>query len=330
MPVNKNALLRYYAIDACLNNSMRAYPTLEQIRRYVMKQLDTDISESMLNKDLAQMRDIYSAPISYNKVKRGYYYDQPGYSIKNLPLTEDQIAALDYSTALLQQLKGSRIFEQFESAINRLIEGYRVSKLLGKSEKQLIQVEEPIKTGGNQWLEPLLNAIVHHRALEITYARYGASPKVHTFSPYLIKAYRNRWYAVGYSTAPKNVLILSLDRINEIRKSAQSYFEAPGFQAEDYFRYSFGITHVPGAQPEKMVLAFDKKQSPYILAQPLHHSQQVIETTSQGVVIELMVYETPELIMTLLGYGEGLEVRSPATLREKIKDIIVKMQSVYQ
>ncbi|MCA6474244.1 MAG: WYL domain-containing protein [Chitinophagaceae bacterium] len=330
MPVNKNALLRYYAIDACLNNSMRPYPDLEQIRRHVMRQLEIDISVSMLNKDLAQMRDLYDAPIKYDKIRRGYCYEQQGYSIKKLPLSEEQIAALDYSTALLQQLKGSRIFEQFESAINRLIEGYRVSKLLGKSEKQLIQVEEPVKTGGNDWLEPLLRAIVNRRALEITYARYGASPKVHTLSPYLIKAYRNRWYVVGYSTTRRNVLIFSLDRITDVNKSTQSFYDAPGFQPDDYFQYSFGITHIHGAQPEKIVLAFDKAQSPYILAQPLHHSQQVVESTPNGVVIELMVYDTPELLMTLLGYGNGVEVKAPASLRDKIKEIIQKMQSVYQ
>jgi predicted DNA-binding transcriptional regulator YafY len=79
-----------------------------------------------------------------------------------------------------------------------------------------------------------------------------------------------------------------------------------------------------------MVLAFDKAQSPYIIAQPLHHSQQIIENTPNGVIIELTVYDTPELLMTLLGYGNGVEVRSPASLREKIKEIIQQMQSVYQ
>ena len=172
MPVNKNALLRYYAIDACLSNSMRPYPDLEKIRQRVMQQLDGDISVSMINKDLAQMRDMYAAPIKYDKIKKGYCYATPGYSIKRLPLSEEEITALDYSTALLQQLKGSRIFDQFETAINRLIEGYRVSKLIGKSEKQLIQVEEPVATGGNEWLEMILQAIVSQTTLEIEYAKW--------------------------------------------------------------------------------------------------------------------------------------------------------------
>ncbi|MBU3743151.1 MAG: WYL domain-containing protein [Sediminibacterium sp.] len=329
MPVNKNALLRYYAIDACLTNSMRPFPNLEQIRRRVMQQLDGDISISMINKDLAQMRDLYAAPIKYDKVKRGYCYSTPGYSIKSLPLSEEEIAALDYSTALLQQLKGSRIFDQFETAINRLIEGYRVSKLIGKSEKQLIQVEEPVSTGGNQWLEIILQAIVSQTQLAIDYAKFGSPVKQHLLSPYLIKEYRNRWYVVGYAATGK-ILILALDRIQKIQKSKARFYADPGFQAEQYFQYSFGITHAAAAAPEKIVATFDKEQAPYILAQPLHHSQVVLNESNKGVTIQLTVYITTELVMTLLSYGAGVEVKEPLTLRKKMQEKIAAMQAVYQ
>jgi len=330
MPVNKNALLRYYAIDACLTNSMRPYPDLEKIRQRVMQQLDGDISVSMINKDLAQMRDIYAAPIKYDKVKKGYCYATPGYSIKRLPLSEEEITALDYSTALLQQLKGSRIFDQFETAINRLIEGYRVSKLIGKSEKQLIQVEEPVTTGGNEWLEMILQAIVSQTTLEFEYAKFGAPVKQHLLSPYLIKEYRNRWYVVGFSDAPRKVLILALDRIKGIRKSKSPFSLDPSFQAADYFQYSFGITHTAAATPEKIVVTFDKEQAPYILAQPLHHSQVVLSESAKGVTVQLTVYVTAELIMSLLSYGAGVAVKEPLALRKIMQEKIAAMQRVYQ
>jgi len=330
MPVNKNALLRYYAIDACLTNSMRPFPNLEQIQQRVMQQLDGEISISMINKDLAQMRDLYAAPIKYDKVRKGYCYATPGYSIKSLPLSEEEIAALDYSTALLQQLKGSRIFDQFETAINRLIEGYRVSKLIGKSEKQLIQVEEPVSTGGNQWLEIILQAIVSQTQLTIDYAKFGAAVKQHLVSPYLIKEYRNRWYVVGHAAANGKILILALDRIQQIQKSKSRFYADPGFQAEDYFQYSFGITHTASAAPEKIVVTFDKEQAPYILAQPLHYSQVVLHESNKGVTIQLTVYITTELLMTLLSYGAGLEVKEPLALRKKMQEKIAAMQAVYQ
>ncbi|RYG48826.1 MAG: alpha/beta hydrolase [Chitinophagaceae bacterium] len=72
--------------------------------------LGCSISDSMFNKDLQQMRQIYNAPLEYNREHRGYCYTQNGFSIKEFPLTNEEIEALDFSTALLQQLKGTRMF----------------------------------------------------------------------------------------------------------------------------------------------------------------------------------------------------------------------------
>ena len=147
MPVNKNALLRYRIINACLTNRQRRYPTLEQIIEKIEEQTGEQISDSTVTKDFQQMRNIYDAPIKYNAFHKGYYYTEEGFSIDGIPLTDEEKEALDYSTALLHQIKDTRIFKQFENAINKVIEGYRVSKILGKSETQILQVEEPVKTG---------------------------------------------------------------------------------------------------------------------------------------------------------------------------------------
>lgn len=131
MPKNKSAVLRYRIIDGCLTNSMHPYPTLESIQQKIASQLDKPISISMLNKDLAAMKEIYGAPIAYHKQRGGYYYSEKNFSISEFPLTGEEIEALDFSTALLQQIRGTRIFQQFENAINKVIEGYRISKIEG-------------------------------------------------------------------------------------------------------------------------------------------------------------------------------------------------------
>jgi predicted DNA-binding transcriptional regulator YafY len=100
MPLNKNALLRFRIIDACLTNRQRPYPTMEQVIEKIEAQLGQSISDSLFTKDLQQMKTIYGAPIKYNRFHKGYYYDQEGFSIREFPLTHEEIEALDYSTAL--------------------------------------------------------------------------------------------------------------------------------------------------------------------------------------------------------------------------------------
>jgi predicted DNA-binding transcriptional regulator YafY len=329
MPVNKNALLRYRIIDSCLTNRMRKFPSMQYIIDKIEDQLGAPISESMFSKDISQMKKIYNAPIQFNRLNQGYHYTQAEFSIKEFPLTHEEIEALDYSTALLQQLKGTKIFHHFESAINKVIEGYRISAILGKSENQILQVEEPARAADNDSLEVILKAIVEKKCLKIRYQPFNRDEKIHEFSPYLLKEYRNRWYVTGYSQESKNILVLALDRITKITLSKSNFKEPGAFTSKDFFNYSLGITQVHNAVPEKIVLAFSASQAPYILSQPLHHSQKTLKTTEGKVEIELELYITPELKMAILSYGDGVKVLQPASLQKEIINIIEKMRNMY-
>ena len=153
MPVNKSAFIRYRIIDGCLTNPMRRYPSMEDILEKIESQLGVGISPSMFSKDIQQMKQLFNAPIKFDRTRNGYCYTERIFSIREFPLTHDEIKALDYSTALLHQLKGTRMFQHFENAINKVIEGYRLSHIIGKSENQILQVEEPLRADSSRWLE---------------------------------------------------------------------------------------------------------------------------------------------------------------------------------
>jgi predicted DNA-binding transcriptional regulator YafY len=331
MPLNKSALLRYRIIDACLTNNMRLYPTLEQIQEKIESELDLSISTSMINKDFKEMKSIYSAPIQFDRTHKGYYYSEPDFSIKEFPLLEEEIAALDYSTALLHQLKGTKLFEQFESAINKVIEGYRISKIINKASDQIIQVEEPVKTTGGEWLTMLINAIVYKELLRVDYQGFGREAKTHQLSAYLLKEYRNRWYVAGYSNRSENVLIMALDRIQNIIPATEgSYHPAGIFEPAAFFKYSFGITQIHDAIPQKIVLQFTTYQAPYIISQPLHPSQKIESQNEEGLTISLELYITQELMMSILSYGKQVKVLEPSSLAKEIQSTIKAMAANYQ
>ena len=322
MPVNKSAWLRYRIIDGCLTNPRHKFPTMEYIIDRIEEQLGKSISQSMLTKDLESMRIESGAPIKYDRYHKGYHYTEPEFSLKEFPLTHEEIEALDFSTALLQQLKGTRMFQQFESAINKMTEGYRISKILGKSENQILQVEEPLRTDGNRWLEQLLKAIVEKECLQVTYQAFGGTVKEHEFSGYLLKEYRNRWYGIGYSKKAKSILVLALDRILNVIPCKGKYISDENFVPSDFFKYSLGITQIHEVDPENVVLLFTPEQAPYILSQPLHSSQKVLSDDEKGLRVQLEVYLSHELRQAILGFGERVRVVKPAVLRKEIVRIL--------
>jgi predicted DNA-binding transcriptional regulator YafY len=303
---------------------------MEFIVNKIEEQLGTTISDSLFSKDIQQMKRMYSAPIKFDRAHNGYCYTEEGFSIKEFPLTHEEIEALDYSTALLHHLKGTRMFQQFENAINKVIEGYRVSKILGKSEQQILQVEEPLGSEGHQFLEQILKAIVERSVLCVTYRGFGKEEKIHQLSPYLLKEYRNRWYVIGFSDRTENTIVLALDRIREIKSGTHKFNSKTDFNPEDYFKYSVGITQVNDTNAEKVRLQFTAFQAHYIISQPLHHSQKIISETDQGVVIELEVYITTELKMAILSYGKEVKVLAPGSLQKEIKATLDDMYSLYK
>lgn len=74
-----------------------------------------------------------------------------------------------------------------------------------------------------------------------------------------------------------------------------------------------------------MVLSFTPYQAPYILTQPLHHSQKLLLKHEQELQIELTVYITAELVMMVLGYGDQVRVLQPQSLKERIKGILTNV-----
>jgi predicted DNA-binding transcriptional regulator YafY len=329
MPINKNAFLRYRIIDRCLTNTLTPYLSKKEIIEKIKDVLGESISPSQFDKDIAAMRHEFNAPIAFHNVQKGYYYSDTGFSLNKFPLTPEEITALDFSTAVLQTLKHSDLFEQFEGAIDKVISGYRVGRILGKSDGEIIQVEAPLEDAGAKWIEVLYKAIIEKQTLRINYQPFGKEVKQHIYSPYLLKEYRNRWYIAGYSARAKNAIVLALDRIQYVESAAEAYFNDPGFNGKEYFKYSFGVTHRYTENPGKVTLSFTPKQAKYILSQPLHHSQKLILDSPEEVQVEIEVYITQDLMMAILSYGDGVKVLQPQSLIDNIKETIDRMKALY-
>lgn len=115
---------------------------------------------------------------------------------------------------------------------------------------------------------------------------------------------------------------MALDRITNIESCKSIYVSDDKFIPEDYFKYSFGITQMNEGKPEKVVLLFTSYEAPYILSQPLHHSQKIIYEDGDGLQIELYVYISYELIQTILSYGDQVKVIKPTGLKKKILEVL--------
>ena len=90
--------LRYRIIDQFLTNKQRKFPD----KNYIIEQLKDgvgEVSNSTFDKDIAEMKNRFNAPIAFDRVHMGYHYTDNTFSLKQFPLKEEEIAALDFSTS---------------------------------------------------------------------------------------------------------------------------------------------------------------------------------------------------------------------------------------
>lgn len=181
-------------------------------------------------------------------------------------------------------------------------------------------------------------AITDKQVLQFSYQRFGQEPFLLTFHPQYIKEYNGRWFVFGEADRePYQAYNVPLDRIvGEVCEvNDVEYIPAPkGFYLE-FFKNIIGVTHEKGAKVEVVIIRTKTDyQHGLLLTKPLHHSQKEImpfgehEGGNYGEV-RLTIEPNRELRGRILLYGENLEVISPLSLREQIKEILRRQMQHY-
>ncbi len=317
MPVNRNALIRYRTIDKCLQNRRRKWTIVDLIEAcsealHEYEGIDKDISMRTIRLDLNAMRSDklgYNAPIVVTH-KKYYSYKEPDYSITNIPLTSQDLTILQEVSHLLKQFKGFSHFNEVTEMVNKLED-----KIYSEKHQQpsVIDFEKNDLLTGIEWLDVLYRQIIKQEVILISYQSFKAkTPGDLIFYPYLLKEYRNRWFLLGMKKQSKEVMTLALDRIQNITSLPKEVFRTNKyFDPHTYFKDIVGVTRNLAETPTHIVFRANSYHAPYIKTKPIHTSQQVVETNSNGVVFSIDVIPNFELERELLGFGDGLKILSP-------------------
>jgi predicted DNA-binding transcriptional regulator YafY len=328
MSLHKHALIRYRIIDSMLRNKYRPYPNIEEIRAKCEDSLfgsdwGEHISKSTIEKDFKSMRDDaelgFFAPIKYFKKEDGYYYTDDTFTIHSIPLKPDDIDAIKFASNTLMNFRESPLFTQFRFAIEKIFDRLNISsEVQDERLDNLVQFDSYPDFPGNDYLQPIYTAIKDYQKVEIHYKRFNSTESsVRVYHPYLLKEYKYRWYVIGYSEDKNRIVTYALDRMSKIESLEEDFVIQSDFNADTFFKYSFGITQIDNA-PQKIQLKFPSSQRGYLQTQALHETQEIIEETSSYFLLQLDVLVTYELLERIMSYGENIEVVAPVSLKETI------------
>ena len=336
MPHIKNALIRFRIIDKMLRNKYKPFPSKRDLREACEESLygsvgGEHICDSTIEIDLFNMKMDHDAPIKYSKLEKGYYYEDKGYSIDEVPLTEKDIKAIKIATNLLSQFKNTEIFSQFEFAIDKIIDRVNISSNVQDTAiEEYVQFETVERVGGSEFLEPLLTAIKNKNKVQFEHKGFSSeAAKTRRIHPYLLKEYRNRWYLVGKSELKEKVITFGLDRIRNLTILTDTYKKSNSFSPDRLFKYSIGITADHGS-PSKIIIEVGGLLSKYILSQPLHMSQKYLGEKNNTHSFSYFLLPTYELKMQILGFGKEVKVIEPKELRDEIREVARSVLALYK
>jgi len=327
MSSNKNALIRYKTIDNCLRNRTKLW-TLEDLidacsdALYEYEGKYDLVSKRTVQLDIQNMRSEklgYNAPIEVFQ-KKFYRYSEPDFSIKNIPVNENDIKVMNDAVQILKQFKDFSIFKEMNGVIQKLEDSVYASK-----QKAIIHLDKNERLKGLEFIDTLYDAILNKNVLKIEYKSFKArETNYYIIHPQLLKEYNNRWFLITWDEM--TYLTLALDRVISIEKIDAEYIDK-NIDGDHFFKEVIGVTVSQRNRPMNVIFWIDKNNAPYVKTKPFHHSQEIIEELEDGTVFKISVQINFELERVILGFGESIKIIQPTKLKKRI---IHKLRIAYK
>lgn len=331
MPINKNALLRYQILDRCFSDRHRRYEIedlVDKVNDALLDMYGKTVSLRQIRADITYMRDrvSYNAPIVTRPIegRRCYYtYEDPHFSIFSSELSVEEVKNLLSTIDMLGRYRSPK-----NAWLEEVISSLELRFGIKANRDKVVSFEQNDQLKGIEFLSDLIDAIINHQPLKMTYRPYKGDEQTMVIHPHYMKQYNTRWFLFGledhgeYGMSPVNK---ALDRIVKFTVAKVPFVENDKIDYETYFNDIVGVTH-DRRHPdiEHVVLKFAKERFPYVVSKPIHKSQQIVNAEDGTLAIDVRINR--ELEQNIFSFGQHVEVLSPEWFRnqiiEKYKEII--------
>ena len=246
---------------------------------------DISISQRQFQRQIKDIRKLWSISIKYNRTKNQYYIDDT--SQESMRYRE----ALDIFT--LMDLSGQQ------------------------SQHIIFEKRKPL---GTENIPAILKAIKNDKLVHFSYKKfYENYEEQRRVKPLLVKESNNRWYIVGYDLDKLGLRVFGIDRVHDLTIGKKFKTALDIEDTYQLFEHCFGIIlPAKNDQIEEVTLSYTGFQGQYIKSMPLHESQEVLVDNDEEVRVRLRLYVTRDLIMEILSVGAQVRVLAPQSLADTV------------
>lgn len=331
MPLNRNQDRRLRKLNELLR-SPRGYSKEELVKeigeyikdyRKVSDKMRSGpgISKRTIDSDLAYLRDEKGAEIICMNGK--YRYANSNFNAFGAELDPESLVTIKAAATLLKSIPGFELYDDLRDII-RQIEMRADNE---DKEHTILVFDSKPAFDGNKYLVPLFEHITGENVITFSYHPFTADvAKEVVLHPYLLKEYNNRWFLLGLTEEARKenrfeITVLGLDRIKGKIKpqSSVEYYYHYKFNPDLYHNDIVGVSIPKDSSAQKVVLQFSKPRGFYLITNPIHHSQKIIQEDKNQVTFSFNIIPNLELQALIMSFTPDVEVIEPLDLRNMIK-----------
>ena len=307
--------------------------------------MDNDRGQSLISKYVWVIETIYrQGPISFKELNERWLRDDISRGVEIPKRTFDnwRYVIWDmFGISIVNENRGEyRYYIEKQEDISKnglrswLYNTFCVSNALANSQSIKERILLEYVPSGQQYLQPIIEAMKENRVLNITYHSYWKDEENNfDVQPYCVKLFRQRWYLVARSTYSyyyeKGPRIHALDRIQSLHVKDETFVMPKDWSAQDFFEGCFGIIVDQNVDIQPITLKVSAGQANYMRDLKMHESQEETERNEEYSIFTYRLRPSYDFIQELLWNGEDIEVLEPECLRKEIAGKINRMWNKY-
>jgi len=285
-------------------------------------------SRSTASRCLEEIKALYE--VNEDPPSSGKYWMAYGQNIRNVRLHPYE--ALTIYLALRRFIRQTNAAPHFMiTAIHKIIQAVArpelVDKLVAASE-YLQEHRTATETHQQIWTQ-LIDAWLNNRVVRITYQKPGASePFVHTAEIYLFEPmpYGDGIYVIIWSRergqrGGNGLRQLKIDRIQRVMPTSETFEPRLELDIDRLIQHALGVWFTSGKKPpERVVLRFAPDKAARVMESVYIEVEEKIPQDDGSLIWQAQVANLREVQYWVLGWGAGVEVLEPKSLRRNIAD----------
>lgn len=288
---------------------------------------ELSVSSKTVQRDLDYLRDELDAPIEFRREENGYAYAREDYVLPFLPVDGQDLFSIGVAAQVLELLGGTPLARTLRSCYERLAKLMPPAVRLRPEivrEKLALRATAFRPVREDTW-QAVAEALQKGIALSIRYRHPGEPPgDPRVIRPYAFVLAGRDWMVLAEDQAQEQVKNFYLARIESPRLTAQRYAIPKSFDADEFFRNTFGL-FVGKGRAFRFRVRFSPEVSDEV-REMVWHPQQKIETDHDGsAVLELPAESLREARRFILAYGRQAAALSPPEL---VADLAAESQAM--